>query len=241
LRLGCIGVRAVAVTLFAGMVAAACGETSRATDDALSRTGRVVAMSGGDGGARNACFACHGLDGLGDGDAAPRLAGLQAGYLHKQLEDYAADLRPDTTMGQISRRLSPESRFAVAAYYAALPPGAIGAPARAAPAAYAVCVNCHGAAGEGAGAAGPAIASQPAPYLTEQLLRWRRIERRNDPRGVMRVAAAKLSDSEITAIAVWLSTQSASQPPDSAVATGSESVLAWEAPAASRAGRRHDR
>lgn len=225
---------------FAGLALAGCGEASRTTDAAFSRTGRIVAMSGGDGGAANACFTCHGLDGAGDGDTAPRLAGLDAGYLHKQLEDYAAALRKDDTMASIAKRLTPRARVAVAAYYSALPPRPTSVSTAPAPAAYAACVECHGALGEGAGTAGPAIAGQPAPYTAEQLRRWRTAERRNDPRGVMRIAAGRLSDAESVAIASWLSAQSAAQPPGSVAATSSPGAAAWEAPAASRATRRPD-
>ncbi len=204
----------------------ACVETGRATDDGFSATGQVVAMSGGDGGAAHACFACHGLEGRGDGEGAPRLAGLEAGYLHKQLEDYAAGLRADKVMQPVAERLTPSARLAVARYYAALPPTP--AVTAAAPPAYAACVACHGAAGEGAGAGGPAIAGQPAAYVADQLRRWREAKRRNDPRGVMRVAAADLSAPEAAAIAVWLASASASPPHDIAAATRSAADAASE-------------
>ena len=144
--------------LLAGVSLAACAQVTRTTDDAFSRTGQLVAMSGGDGGASNACFICHGLDGGGDGDTAPRLAGLDAGYLHKQLEDYAAGRRKDDVMGEIARRLTPQARLAVAGWYAGLPPPASPIAAPPGPITYDACIACHGPWGEGAGAAGPAIA-----------------------------------------------------------------------------------
>ncbi|MCR5875326.1 c-type cytochrome [Phenylobacterium sp. J426] len=172
-------------------------------------------MSGGDGGAAHACFTCHGLDGAGDGDAVPRLAGLEAGYLHKQLEDYASGLREDATMAGVARRLNPHARQAVAAYYAGLPAPATTGNAALAPIAYGACVACHGPVGEGAGTAGPAISGQPAAYVADQLSRWREAKRRNDPRGVMRMATAGLSDAEIDALAAWLAAQSAVPAPAS--------------------------
>lgn len=233
-------VRLVLAILSAGLGLAACGEISRATDEAFSRTGQLVAMSGGDGGAANACFTCHGLDGAGDGDAAPRLAGLDAGYLHKQLEDYASGLRRHDVMGEVARNLTPKARAAVAAWYAGLPPRAVFAAAPPAPIAYDACIACHGPWGEGAGAAGPALAGQPAAYLADQLRRWRRSERRNDPRGVMRTAAAGLSAADAAAIATWLSGLSAAPRPGSAAASVSAASAASEAPAASRASHRPD-
>lgn len=229
-----------AIVLLAGLLSAGCVRAPSQTDMALSANGRVVAMSGGDGGPANACFTCHGLEGQGDGDAAPRLAGLDAGYLLKQLEDYATGLRKDDAMAAIAARLSPAARVRVAGYYAGLAPPVTPVAARAAPAAYAGCVDCHGANGEGAGQGGPALAGQPAAYLGEQMKRWRNGARRNDPRGVMRIAVSELSDAEISQLSAWLAGQSASPRPATVAANGSGAASASEAPAASRAGRRPD-
>ena len=114
------------------------------------------------GGAANACFSCHGLDGMGDGVSVPRLAGLDAGYLQKQLEDYANETRADDVMGPIAKWLDDGDRRAVAAWYAALPPlpASGAAPAALAPAIYRngatdrgviACASCHGADGQGVG------------------------------------------------------------------------------------------
>jgi cytochrome c553 len=236
---GLLGMRRTRVFAL-GLALAGCGEAPSRTDAAFSANGRLVALSGGGGGAANACIACHGLNGEGDGDAAPRLAGLDAGYLLKQLEDYAAGLRKDDTMKSIAARLSPAARVRVAAYYAGLAPRVTAVSDRPAPPAFAGCVDCHGPSGEGVGGGGPAIAGQPAAYVAEQLDRWRRAERRNDARGVMRVAVRTLSDAEIAGLAVWLAAQSASPRPASVAASGSAADEASEAPAASRAGRRPD-
>lgn len=211
------------------------------TDARFSATGNLVAMSGAEAGAAGACFACHGLDGEGDGAASPRLAGLDAGYMHKQLEDYAAGLRDDPVMSPIAKRLSATARQRVTRYYANLPIDGGDASAQPAPAVYSSCVECHGAAGEGVGVGGPVIAGQPAAYTAEQLRRWRKSERRNDPRGVMRVAASALSDAEIQVLAAWLETRSTSRPPSTDAASASAWESASEAPAASRAGHRPGR
>src|SRR5690606_33464179 len=97
-------VRALSVLILAGVLSA-CGQSQSVTLDAFSETGRVIAMGGGAAGPKAACFACHGLDGNGDRDAAPGLAGLDAGYLHKQLSDYAAGTRTDDEMSWIAKRL----------------------------------------------------------------------------------------------------------------------------------------
>lgn len=99
------------------LVATACSPQgsppSNETGAAFTRTGQVIAMGGGEGGAANACFSCHGLDGAGDGVSTPRLAGLDAGYLQKQMEDYANDVRQDAVMTQVARWLDDGDRRAV--------------------------------------------------------------------------------------------------------------------------------
>lgn len=205
-----------------------CALPSNTTGEALSRTGELVAMSGGDGGAANACFICHGLDGAGDGVSVPRLAGLDAGYLQKQMEDYASDLRHDATMTPIAQRLDQRQRRAVAGFYAAMPAPTSGWPSSPSPAIWrrgdasrgvAACATCHGPAGLGVGPGNPAIAGQPAAYTIDQIDRWRNALRRNDPRSVMAMAVAGLTDAETAAIGRWLERQSASPAPDTAAAS----------------------
>ena len=69
------------IPVIAAFLAAGCSPASNRTGAALTADGRIIAMSGGEGGAANACFSCHGLDGGGDGVSVPRLAGLHPGYL----------------------------------------------------------------------------------------------------------------------------------------------------------------
>lgn len=208
-----------ALTLALTALLCACTAKPTATDNAFGADGRIVAMSGGQAGPAGACFGCHGLDGLGDGDGAPRLAGLDAGYLRKQLADYALGLRPDEQMEPVAKKLSEHEKTGVAGYYASLaapPMRATGS----APAAYASCVACHGPAGEGVGRGNPAIAGQPAAYTLTQIQRWKRSERRNDPARVMRLAVAGLNDGDAAAIAAWLAAAGTTPQPE----TGGASV-----------------
>lgn len=241
-----VGVRAILPLL---VLAAACSPVDRRGVDRFSETGRVIAMSGGDGGAANACFLCHGLDGMGDGVAAPRLAGLDAGYLQKQLDDYAEQRRADPVMSEVARWLDDEDRRAVAAYYAGLlasatttaaPPPPIyltGAPERGVTA----CAECHGAQGQGIGAGNPALAGQPAAYTLDQLRRWKTGERRNDPRRVMADAVKGLSEPEMAAIAAWLETAPIAPAPASDAASASAAATAAARPEASHGARRPGR
>lgn len=204
----------------AALLVVGCAGEPPAPNDPFSATGELIALSGGAGGAANACFTCHGLDGAGDGASVPRLAGLEAGYLLKQMEDYATGRRRDPVMRRVARPLGDQERRAVAEHYAALPaparpPGATPPAATAAAAArlyhqgdparrLVACADCHGARGEGGGAANPALAGQPADYAAEQLRRFADGERRNDPRGVMWALARELDAAERAALAAYL-------------------------------------
>lgn len=221
-----------------------------AGEDLFSADGETIAMSGGRGGAANACFRCHGLDGAGDKVSVPRLAGLEAGYLQKQLEDYASQLRLDRAMHEAARWLSASDRRAVAAYYSAMPAAPSPASPVRAPAVWemgdrarglAACAACHGDDGRGVGSGGPALAGQPHAYTLGQIQAWRTAERRNDPGGLMSSAVATLTPEEGRAIAFWLEQQPAFPRPysDAARLSGAEAAAAQLA--ASRGKRRPGR
>ncbi len=180
--------------------------------------GRLVAMGGSArGGAAMACFSCHGAKGAGDGaGVVPRLAGMPAWYLYKQLEDYASGRRSNPVMSGIAAMLSHAEREHVSEYYALLsapyPQGtglvadeslqwgqrlaAIGSAGRAVPA----CVNCHGPQGGGLAPSVPPLAGQYAEYLALQLQHFRSGERNNDAAAVMRAVASKMTDEDIRAV-----------------------------------------
>ncbi len=227
-----------------------CSLPSNETGEALTRTGELVAMSGGDGGSGNACFTCHGLDGMGDGVSVPRLAGLDGGYLQKQMEDYASDLRHDDAMTRIAGRLDQRQRRAVAAFYADMPPQARTGPATPPPAIWlrgdpsrgvTACAACHGADGLGIGPGNPAVAGQPAAYTVEQIARWQDGKRRNEARGVMAQAVANLTEGEAVAIGRWLERQPVSPAPGSDAARLSVAASAAARPAPLHEAHRPDR
>lgn len=230
--------------------AAACTPATNRTGEAFTADGELIAMSGGEGGPGNACFSCHGLDGAGDGVSVPRLAGLDAGYLLKQLSDYADSRRADPVMTPIASWLDDEDQRAVAAWYASMPPPAgpdstppppdiylAGDPARR----VAACASCHGVDGRGLGPGNPAIAGQPAAYTLDQLQRWKKAQRRNDPRSVMTDAAAGLTGTEMRTIAAWLEHAPTAPLPASDAATASAAASASAGSEASRGPRRPGR
>lgn len=173
------------------------------------------------------CQSCHGAGGRGQAAAGfPRLAGLDAGYLRRQLDDYAKGTRSNAVMQPIAQALSPDERDGVAMYYARLPvpvkamvtkpADGPGADARGATLAtrgrwsaqVPACEQCHGPGGVGVGANFPPLAGQPAAYIEAQLKAWQQGTRRNDPLGLMQHLSRALSAQDIAAVAQWFAAQS---------------------------------
>ena len=77
-----------------------------------------------------ACVGCHQEDGNGrdnaNGEAWPRLAGLNAEYLAAQLAAYKSGERKSASMKTFSRMMDEQKMADIAAYYAALPITKIG-------------------------------------------------------------------------------------------------------------------
>lgn len=171
------------------------------------------------------CMACHGVDGGGQASAGyPRLAGLDAAYLQKQLEDFASGTRASPVMQITATALGEDERVALATYYSKLPlPPALMKPTTPMPAADSVgsvlatrgrwsdnvpaCVQCHGPAGVGVGANFPPLAGQPAAYIETQLKAWQKGTRHNDPLQLMQHLSGALSAQDISAVAEWFAAQ----------------------------------
>lgn len=147
-------------------------------------TGQMMALSGGDAGPEGACATCHGLKGEGDGDLTPRLAGLDQGYLVRQLTNYVEGLRAHPQMRSIARTMDADERLAVASYYASLPFEQGSSAIRGTPLFAAECASCHGPSGEGTPGV-PAIAGQSAAYVEAQFDAWKSGARRGDSDGTM--------------------------------------------------------
>lgn len=173
------------------------------------------------------CTACHQADGSGKnipgGESWPRLAGLNAAYIAKQLQDYQSGTRSSASMMPFATMLDEQQIADVAAYYAGLPatPGSGGQNVdqsildrgeqlaqRGDWSEYIVsCKSCHGPDNEGAGAVFPGIAGQHAGYIKAQLQAWQAGGRSNDTQDLMGSIARRMSDEDIHAVAVWLANQ----------------------------------
>lgn len=172
------------------------------------------------------CQACHMEDGggkdNGDIESWPRLAGLPAAYLHKQMLDFKNGSREAPSMMPFANLLDDAQLADVSAYYASLP-----APTPSLPAADAAlmahgeklalrgdwdrylppCMSCHGPGNRGAGDIFPGIAGQHAGYLQKQLQLWQQDARRNDVNQLMSVIAKRLTAEDIAAVTLWLAHQ----------------------------------
>lgn len=206
------------VVLSVLVLSSGCTEAEPATD-MWEQTGELVALSGGDAGAGGACISCHGLDGLGDGNRVPRIAGLDPGYFVRQMDAFANGQRRHPQMTWIADHLDWPSRQKVARYYAQLPvPDAApvarqstdcaatrlyhrGDPGRG----LASCASCHGDDGGGVGEGNPPLARQPAPYLEDQLRAWAHGERYGDAGNVMTRISRTLTESERAGLAAYSS------------------------------------
>lgn len=166
-----------------------------------------------------ACGACHGVDGNSMVPTFPKLAGQGHKYLVKQMNDIKKGERPVPEMTGLLDNLNDQDFQDIAAYFASKKTTTGQAKAdlvekgqalyRAGNMATgaAACTACHGPSGMGnEPAAFPALAGQQETYIVTQLKKFRSGERANDgDASMMRDIAAKLSDSEIEAVASYIS------------------------------------
>jgi cytochrome c553 len=164
------------------------------------------------------CAACHGVDGNSMVPTFPKLAGQHASYIAKQLADFKSGDRKDPTMNGMAAPLSEQDMADLGAYFASNT-GAIGSAADAEKAAkgkkiyqagdsakgVSACMACHGPSGAGnPGAKFPALSGQHSTYIIKALKDFRSGTRANDMNKMMRDIAAKMSDSDIEAVAEYI-------------------------------------
>jgi len=165
------------------------------------------------------CQGCHGADGNSYGPEWPNLASQHSSYLTKQIRNFKDGVRKNETMNSMAAGLSEEDIKDIAAYFTTqvvvqqeveadselIKTGRkiykggnrySGVPA---------CAGCHGPNAVGNGpAAFPYLAGQKPTYLIKTLKDFKSGARANDPNEIMRNIAAKLTDSEIKAVATYV-------------------------------------
>jgi len=176
----------------------------------------------GQGIASQVCAACHAADGNSVAAANPKLAGQFYDYLHKQLVNFKPQAgnkaaRDNAVMAGMVANLSAADMQNLAAYFAAqkLKPAAAKDKDLAfvgqkiyrggnAATGVAACAGCHGPAGVGIPGQYPRIAGQFPEYVESQLKAFRAGLRANDPNGMMRGVAARMTDREIQAVSEYV-------------------------------------
>lgn len=186
-----------------------------------SNLGESIATKGNGKGA-SACSTCHGVNGSGLASAGfPRLAGLNAAYIEKQLRDFTNAKRSSPVMAPMAKALSAKDIKAVADYYSRMK---LNTPETNSsnnktlllkgkklaehgnwPNDIPACFTCHGAGATGIGTHFPALAGQHASYIEQQLKSWQSGQRDNDPNQLMKGVAKRLSVTEIKAVSAYLS------------------------------------
>jgi cytochrome c oxidase subunit II len=173
------------------------------------------------------CVACHGAAGSGNATlGAPTIAGLPEWYVKAQLEKFQTGLRgkhADDAEGLRMRAMSKQmmsdaETAAVAAYVASLQPvknAATIADGNAATgqAAFALCVPCHGAKGEGNEALkAPPLAGQDDWYVAAQIRKFKAGIRgtvAGDPSGpIMQATSMAIPPENVNHLAAYVNSLS---------------------------------
>lgn len=171
--------------------------------------------------AHEMCAACHGLDGVSHMAKFPKLAGQNAEYILKQLEDFRLARRTNDggQMETAATVITDAQRLEAAEYFSGLPPPpssadisdelivrgrelfekpdlVVGVPA---------CAACHSPSqANGSAAWIPHLAGQHRNYTAKQIQDFKSGLRTNDASGSMLAIAAKLSVQDIEAVAAFL-------------------------------------
>lgn len=190
----------------------------------LSATGAAAGTTAGTTAAGDAaagqqkselCQGCHGLDGNSYGPEWPNLASQHPSYLIKQIRDYQSGTRENETMTPMVSGLDDQDIRDITAYFSvqALAAEPV-APSPTGKKLYLggntynrvpACAGCHGASGGGnAPGAIPRLGGQKTEYTAKTLREFRAGVRHNDRNNIMAEIAARLSDTEITALAEYI-------------------------------------
>jgi|JI10StandDraft_1071094.scaffolds.fasta_scaffold497562_2 cytochrome c553 len=162
------------------------------------------------------CFICHGAEGESSSEVFPRLAGQNAEYVAKQLENFKSGKRKSTAMADMVTKLTPDEMIALGRFFEKQTPSVelakdqglagvgryiyhsgnkfSGVPA---------CASCHGTDAKGTSAL-PRLAGQHAAYTESQLKQFNLRERTND-NAVMHVIVSRMTPLEVAAVAEYLS------------------------------------
>jgi cytochrome c553 len=172
-----------------------------------------------------ACTVCHGDQGKAGPDGYyPRLAGKPAGYLYNQLLNFRDDRRHYALMQGLLAPMDEMFMWELAQYFSSLdlpyPPPVSQASDKAllgrgkalaqsgdAKRGLPACTQCHGTALTGMLPQTPGLLGLPRDYLNAQLGGWQTGQRQAHAPDCMGQIARKLQGQDISALALWLSSQ----------------------------------
>lgn len=189
---------------------------SQSTDDAMERTKTIMAdkelrQEAYEAGKTRVrfCGYCHGEDGNSKRNYIPNLADQHPLYLFNQFEKFGDGTREHYVMTKLAKTLSLEERINVAIYYSQQEAksrktedpdlAAAGEPVF-----KRRCTACHGQNAEGLENM-PRLAGQPSRYLTDRLLRFKKMEP-GDSDSPMIGVAEQLSKADIRRVTAYLQT-----------------------------------
>lgn len=197
-----------ALTLLTTLVIAAFASFSHAQGNAAAGESKAAV-----------CSACHGIAGQSITSANPKLAGQNARYLIKQMQDIKSGARTVALMTGLLSGSSDQDIADMAAYFSEQEVTLEGADPELielgesiyksgiASLNVAACSACHSPTGQGNSQGGfPALSGQHSAYTAAQLKAFRSGERANDGTAMpMRMLSERLTDKEIDALASYIS------------------------------------
>jgi len=165
------------------------------------------------------CAGCHSPDGNSEIPENPKLSGLDAAYIARQLKDFKSGDRHSTVMVSIIPMVDEKEYKALAVFFSNQKRKNGGAPADAnlvaqgkliyddgiLGSAVPACAGCHNEDGSGSPKY-PRLTGQNAPYVVQQLLDFKNGVRTNDSKAAMRAVAKRMNEQEINAVASYIST-----------------------------------
>lgn len=180
------------------------------------------------------CGACHGVDGNSAPEIyaalkAPNLAGQVPEYTVKSLHDFKAGRCANESMSPQAQAIAEVDIADLAAYFATQQPKPNARPdkdllaqgekiyqkGKGRPDVVAACVGCHGLKGIGnrdwakvmsnvPAVLAPAIGSQHAGYVSDQLKAYKSGKRSTDQAKIMRNIAVRMDEKEIAAVSEYI-------------------------------------
>lgn len=166
------------------------------------------------------CQGCHGETGNSTETLIPKLAGQYGNYIAKQVRNYQAGIRTHQIMGAVAATVTEDELSDIAAFFAHQPMmngGGTGANNQLGKDLFlngdmsrmlVACAQCHGVTGKGKtpdNSAFPVLGGQHKDYLLGQLINFRLGDRSNSPGGVMNIMVQRLTDTELEALADYIS------------------------------------